>query len=213
MKAFSTYSSYLVLLDLTILLQAKPKELNKAIEICLSGYREVYERKLELAAGDNLAAHFGVFSMDKVSIITSSLEQLILNSGEKKSTAKRMFSILIEGLQNIRIHSTDDEFGDKTAFLVINRTENLYSIQFGNVVQNEDVAQIRGRLEMINGCTLSEVKNLYLQVLTEGIISKKGGAGLGFITMGMKSRNSLKFQFERMSEDRSCFVLEVVLGR
>ena len=52
-----------------------------------------------------------------------------------------------------------------------------------------------------------------MAVLTNGIISNKGGAGLGFITMAMKSKNKLKYLFEEINDKLSCFTVEVKVDR
>ena len=38
-------------------------------------------------------------------------------------------------------------------------------------------------------------------------MSDKGGAGLGFITIGMKSGNKLKTEFKKINDDFSLFTL------
>lgn len=52
-----------------------------------------------------------------------------------------------------------------------------------------------------------------MEVLTNGIISSKGGAGLGFITMAMKSKNKLGYSIDEIDDNLSCFCLEVKLDR
>ena len=52
-----------------------------------------------------------------------------------------------------------------------------------------------------------------MDVLTNGIISNKGGAGLGFITMAMKSKNKLNYKIEEINDRISCFTLEVKIDR
>ena len=52
-----------------------------------------------------------------------------------------------------------------------------------------------------------------MEVLTNGIISNKGGAGLGFITMAMKSKNKLNFSVQEIDESLSCFSIEIKINR
>ena len=54
---------------------------------------------------------------------------------------------------------------------------------------------------------------MYVDTLTNGVISKKGGAGLGFITMAMKSKNKLEFQFNNINDEISCFSVIITLNR
>jgi hypothetical protein len=52
-----------------------------------------------------------------------------------------------------------------------------------------------------------------MKVLSEGILSNKGGAGLGFITMRMKAKSNLNFHFQKVSEDKSVFTFELIIKR
>jgi hypothetical protein len=52
-----------------------------------------------------------------------------------------------------------------------------------------------------------------MEVLTNGVISSKGGAGLGFITMAMKSKNKLNYRVEKINEALSFFSVEVKIDR
>jgi hypothetical protein len=58
-----------------------------------------------------------------------------------------------------------------------------------------------------------QVKELYLSVLTNGVISNKGGAGLGFITMSMKSLNQLDGSFVEIDDEISHYDLKIKLDR
>ena len=54
---------------------------------------------------------------------------------------------------------------------------------------------------------------MYIDVLTNGEISKKGGAGLGFITIAMKSKNKLNFYIDKIDANLSCFTLDIIIDR
>ena len=58
-----------------------------------------------------------------------------------------------------------------------------------------------------------EVKELYTSVLTESGFSEKGGAGLGFITMKMKSHAKLNYNILSINDQFSLFSLEILLER
>jgi len=45
------------------------------------------------------------------------------------------------------------------------------------------------------------------------MFSEKGGAGLGFITMKMKSNNVLHYSIEQLNETKSLFSIEVFMDR
>lgn len=185
---------------------------NKAFDVCNSRFKELYDSYTETGRSI-LISHFGEFSQETVDELSSRAEGAMHESGDKKATVKKVFSILIEALQNIRLHGESDEEGQQTAFLILARDEGKYFISVGNLVRNTDLSTITGNLERINGLGRDELKDLYMEVLTNGMISSRGGAGLGFITIAMKSRNHLHHQIVQAGERLSCFTVETEVER
>ena len=186
---------------------------NKALAICNSRYQEIYGEYNVKSNKKIIISHFGEFSQDLVNSISNAVEEKMLEANDKKGNVKRMFSILVEGLQNVRLHGEKDETNHQTSFLIIGQDQNEYLVTLANLILNSNRATIEERLRQINSYEEAEVKQLYMDVLTNGIISNKGGAGLGFITMAMKSKNKLNYKIEEINDRISCFTLEVKIDR
>ena len=58
----------------------------------------------------------------------------MLEGGDRKVVVKRMFSIIVEGLQNIRLHGEKDNEGDQTSFFLLLKNDEHYFIYLGNLV-------------------------------------------------------------------------------
>lgn len=173
-----------------------------------------YLEKLSVLEQRSVAVnHFGVFSQDLINSIADSVEEQMVSFGDQKKVIKRVFSILIEGLQNIRLHGEKDDLGRALAFLFLAKNTSNYKIVFGNIIQNDDREIITNYLDKINKMNEVELKELYLNILTQGYLSKKGGAGLGFLTMRIKSGNALEYSIENLDEHKSLFRVEAVLNR
>jgi hypothetical protein len=160
-----------------------------------------------------LLSHFGIFSQDLINSIASSVEEVMIFGGEIKKTVKRTFSILIEGLQNVYRHGALDEEGNQTSFVIVSRNTNELNVIFGNLVEEQDTYALSSYLEKINGLDSEQLKMLYLEILSKDPLSKKGGAGLGFLTMIMKSEYKLKYRISAPTNNRSTFFVEVTLNR
>lgn len=186
---------------------------NKVLELCNSRYQEIFANYNANAGKKIMVSHFGEFSQELVNSMTNKVEESMFDAGDKKGTVKRVFSILVEGLQNIRLHGEKDEDGYQASFIVIAYDDDEYHITSGNLVLNENIDKILERLEQINSLDERSLKEYYMEVLTNGIISNKGGAGLGFITMAMKSKNKLTYNFEQVSEQLSCFTVDTLVKR
>lgn len=189
------------------------KDSNSVLEVCNSRYQEIYGNYNISMNKKIVVSHFGEFSQDLVNSISNGVEETMIETGDKKGTVKRMFSILVEGLQNIRLHGEKDRDGNQASFLIIAQDEDEYLVTLANLVFNSNKETILERLEEINSYDEKEVKALYMKVLTNGIISNKGGAGLGFITMAMKSKNKLNFSVQEIDDSLSCFSLEIKINR
>lgn len=157
--------------------------------------------------------HCGVFSQDLVNSLGVGSEELLIASNEKRQMIRKIFSILIEGLQNIKIHGVPNKENVKSGILVLAKGVDCYKISFGNLILNDLVPAMKERLTELNVLDEIQLKERYLKVLSEGILSNKGGAGLGFITMRMKAKSSLNFHFEKVSNEKSVFTFELVVKR
>jgi hypothetical protein len=158
-------------------------------------------------------AHCGVFSQDLVNSLGEGAEEILIASNEKRQMIRKIFSVLIEGLQNIKIHGEPNKEDIKTGILVLAKGQDCYKITFGNLILNKLVPSMTERLSELNQLDEVELKERYMKVLSDGILSNKGGAGLGFITMRMKAKSLLKFDFEKISKDKSVFTFELLINK
>ncbi len=168
-----------------------------------------------MSSGDesNIAlAHFGEFSQDLVNSISEGVENKLLEEGVKKGIIKKMFSILIEGLQNIRIHGAKYHHKSQHGHVIIAKNQSGYAVSFGNYVLKKHITRLTSYLNELNELDEAAVKERYLEVLGNGIISDKGGAGLGFITIAMKAKSKLNFDFRPIDEEMDYFHFDVQLN-
>jgi hypothetical protein len=182
-----------------------------------SEIRNKYLNELELhvkEAGSSIVLnHFGEFSQDLINGLSESMEELMISNGDSKKTVKRVFSILIEGLQNIRAHGERDEEDHQFAFLVIAKTPNNYRIVFGNMILEKESQGLQKYIDKINQLGLSDLKELYMEILNNSFFTRKGGAGLGFLTMRLKSEQLLNCNIQRLNEQNCFFTVEVMVNR
>lgn len=185
--------------------------INSVEEICRTRFDEICSDFS--SNGKIIDKHYGEFSQDLVNQISNDIEEYMINSSDKKGLVKRMFGILVEGLQNIRLHGEKAPDGHQTSFSVVAQNEDNYRIAMGNLIFDKNKDNISKRIEEVNERDAAGVKQLYMDVLTNGIISSKGGAGLGFITMAMKSKNKLDFYMDEAGDGLTFFTIVVQLDR
>lgn len=186
---------------------------NTVVDKCNARFQEIFGDFNINANGKIIVSHFGEFSQDLVNSLSTGIEDTMLESGDKKGVVKRMFSILVEGLQNIRIHGERDEDKNQISFLLVLQTEDDYKVTFGNLIKSENTHKIIERIDTLNEMEPEEVKELYMEVLSNGIMSNKGGAGLGFITMALKAKSKIGYQSEQVSDELTFFSVNIALER
>ena len=157
-------------------------------------------------------AHFGPLNQDLINSFTLSIEDFMISAGDKKTLVKRVFSILIEGLQNILIHGKKWD-NEQQALIILAYNENTYRIALGNLTDLSEKEKLTSYLDRLNAMGEEEVKAFYLETLNNGLISDKGGAGLGFITMRMKSKSTLNYQFVPVNDDLMLFTISTDVDR
>ena|GEM_PF-195822 len=159
-----------------------------------------------------IAQHQGTFSQDFVFELASQIESHLLDSGESKSIVKKVFSVLIEGLQNIRIHGLKREDVGDLSFFILSKNASDYIFFFSNLIDEKGKLFIEKAIGKINEKSAVELKEYYLAQLSNGIMSEKGGGGLGFITLRMKSDAPLDFNVIPIEKDLNLFTLRMTVN-
>lgn len=116
---------------------------------------------------------------------------------DSPKVAKKVYYLMVEGLQNITRHQYYDKSGSpfEGGLFILNRREDVYSITYGNWVSSEVKEQLTERLDTIVSKDSAELKEYYMEILNNSGFSTKGGAGLGLVDMARKSSGKLSFEF------------------
>jgi hypothetical protein len=163
--------------------------------------------------GKLILAYDGVLNSETISKLETEIEGNILDKNLPKSVVKKVFFICIESLQNMFIHGHKDENGAKHNFFILYITDNAVKMIGANLIANSAIPKLQQHIAKINSFSdPAELKTYYLEHLENNELSEKGGAGLGFITIGMKSGNKLGTRFEQINDDRSLFLMEVTIN-
>ncbi len=177
--------------------------------------RQIYDRakiqNTEILGAFVVADYFGDINEDSISHITNDVETKLTERLENRKITKRIFSIFIEGLQNIFKHGSIDENGKHMGACLLTRTDNKYHVHFLNISPEAEIAPMTEYLDFLNGLSMDETKKFYMKRLVNTEISDRGGASLGYIIMKLKSNNNIKYSFESASEHHACYHIEIVL--
>lgn len=165
---------------------------------------------------DNLQYIYrGLFTQRITDSILNLAESNLDKSGENSKIKKRVFTIMVEGLQNITRHqemNSKTDSAEKGIFFIQNQ-ESKYYITTGNPILKKNIPKLTEQIQKINSLSPDELKQYYKNVLNDNVISDKGGAGLGLIEMARKSGNALMYDFVDLTEDYAYFYLNTAISQ
>lgn len=148
----------------------------------------------------------GVVTNENSASLLMLLEKELENSEFGFVGRKRLFMFVLESLQNVSRHSDRNQYSEMS-LVVYSKTDSGYTVTTGNVIESDNISGLRGKLEEINKLDSSEIRNVYRNMLSNAEFSSKGGAGLGLIEMAKKTGNKLDFDFIKLDDKFSYFIL------
>lgn len=156
----------------------------------------------------------GEFSQEITKSVLAMAEKNLDSMGEESAIKRKVFNVMVECLQNICKHSdTITSPNEKGAIFMIGKEEDHYLITSGNYLFTENVESLKEKLEEINSLDKDGLKSLYKDLIKNGHISDKGGAGLGFVDIARKSGQKLEFDFQDVNEEFSFFSFKTKIAR
>jgi len=156
-----------------------------------------------------LISHCGNFSTELIRALADSLVKIGTSHGTKPIQNKRLFSILLEGLKNLKLYAEPDEKNSKIGFLIVSKKKEQYVIHISNIVSIESYKQVEKYLHQINSYSQSELEQTYFEILQNELLGLEGKKGRGFINARLKSGNEIKHTVNELSGDLlllNCFL-------
>jgi hypothetical protein len=151
----------------------------------------------------------GHFSQDVEKEVLSFTETKMTEEDVDSAVRRKVFSILVESLDNVAKYSpgseTEEKLGMPVAMIRLNG--RMYSITTGNLIPNDKVESLREKLDTINKCDKTSLKELFKETLIRQTLEEDSTGNLGLIEMARKSGNKLDYQFDKVNEQYSYYML------
>ena len=176
----------------------------------------IYDLHKTMLTKNLILVYEGEFTQDITKSVLAMAERNMESMGEESGIKRKVFNVMVECLQNICKHAEsfdENTYGKNTAIFMIGKHDSEYFITSGNPILSDKVADMSRKLEDINNLDKEGLKQLYKDIIKNGKLSSKGGAGLGFVDMARKSGKKLIFDFEPINEHLSFFSLKTTIPR
>jgi hypothetical protein len=153
----------------------------------------------------------GHISIDVEKEVLTFTETKLVEEDVELSLRRRVFSIMVEILENVAKYSPgkepEERFGMPVA--MIRMEDEVYSITTGNLIRNDDVEELKVKLEIINKNDKLGLKELFRTSLSGQTIKSESTGNMGLIDMARKSGSKLVYQFEQLNDLYSYYTLTV----
>lgn len=174
-------------------------------------FKNHFLKTIDSLKADNnvLLAYDGVLNVDTISRLETEVEEKVTALAIPKGPLKKIFFISVEALQNMLIHGGRDASGHQHNYFIFSKGATKVEIITANIVANVNIPKLTADVERLNSFEdPAALKTYYMEHLEKNELSEKGGAGLGFITIAMKSGNKLGYVFEKINDQLSLFSLK-----
>jgi hypothetical protein len=173
------------------------KKDNAVEKIKMSEVEQMYNF---LSSNKVLMLYKGDLSKDVIIPLVEMVQTNFSDSGNISGKEKRGVITLIESLQNISKHGKVNN-GAKDGIFTLVRSNDTYTIEVGNLIEQNKRANFENTLSNLKKLNLEEVKNLYKKKLLDPEITKEGNCGLGLLEIAKNSGGNFDFDFAPSNED------------
>jgi hypothetical protein len=123
----------------------------------------------------------------------------------------RVFSILVELLDNVARYSPGKEAEKKYGMpvVMIKINPGFYSITTGNLILSSQVPHLREKIEIINKYDKEGLRKFFIKSLSNQTLDTDSTGNMGLIDMARKSGSKLFYQFEKVNDLYSYYIVTV----
>jgi len=177
------------------------------IKSVLTIYDELLKNEISLV-------YLGDFNQQITKMFTNMAQEEMDKNNEEASIRRKVYHVMVETLQNMSKHSDElagKKFAGKGLFM-IGKTDEAYYVITSNKITGGKKDKLEKMLSKINAATPEELKEMYKKQIKEGMLSEKGGAGLGLIDIARKTGQQHHYQFLPYDEKNYFFILKVEIN-
>ncbi len=163
---------------------------------------------------NSILNHTGLLTFSSIDALLAKFKFVSQEYDIRFAIYKKVLTVMIEALENVCKYSDVYEpFVQKQpaylpTFEILMNSEAIRLVTT-NPVRNDDIELLKANIELVNNKTREELKSLYIQTITNGKFSLKGGAGLGFIEMAKTSGKNLEYAFKPINDHFSLYTFTV----
>ncbi len=169
-----------------------------------------------MAKTKSMIEYVGSISFDTIEKLLNQLRSSREFQEMPKPSRKRLYSTLVESIDNIFKYAatnSSDSLNEKGApMILVEKLGEHFAVTSGNLVLNEEIGDLSFKLDRVNQLDNEALKSLYEDVINKESEVDDKGAGLGLITMALRTEDEIKYSFSPLDESHSFFKMQIIIN-
>lgn len=156
-----------------------------------------------------LIDHYGPLSYEEIGYLLNKMTASLNHFNLSIVVKKKVYAAMVESLENVYKHQDVIEGnGNYLPRFSLTMQDDFIQLCASNSVLNAKVGLITDRIEKVNKLDRAELKLFYKDIILNGLVSDKGGAGLGIVNIAKVTENKIEYKFDRIDDDFSYFTID-----
>ena len=169
-----------------------------------------------MAKAEVLIDFNGPISFATMEMILNKLRSAEAFNEMKKPARKRLYGTVVESIDNIYKYAANDQATTrskkKMPMLAVKKQGVEFVVTVGNLVTNDVVEDLKFKLDRVNQLDNEALKSLYEDVINKEAGEEDKGAGLGLITMALRTEKDIKYSFSIIDQIHSFFKMQITIN-
>jgi hypothetical protein len=158
----------------------------------------------------------GRITFEKIGILLHDLKNKKQDLNIQPVVYKKLLTLMIEVLENVLKYSdVFEEFvKDYPGFspeFELSQENDTFTLVSRNPVLKDDCEAIIQKIDRINASDEEALKKFYLETITNGMFTEKGGAGLGIIEMAKVVDEPIGYRFSDTVQGFKIYELRLIV--
>lgn len=185
----------------------------RVVRILLTGFEIIANPMMKIKT---IMDFEGSISFESIEMLLNKLRSAPEFQGLQKPVRKRLYGIFVESIDNIYKYSARISSDDLTEIrdpkISVKKLDDAFLITAGNMVPNDDIGDLKFQLDRVNQLDNESLKTLYEVVINQESGLDDKGAGLGLITMALRTDKDINYSFTSLANDYSFFEIQITIN-